>query len=95
VAFIRIVQPPNVTPEVYDRVNAELDVQGDPPPGLLLHCAGEVDGKWQIVDLWESQEQAQRFYEGRLPSALEKVIGMAPPDPPVSTAYELHTVIRP
>src|SRR3989442_15950851 len=67
-AFIRIVQPPNVTAEVYERVNAELGVDGDPPPGMLLHCAGEVDGRWQIVDVWESQEQARSFYDGRLSS---------------------------
>ena len=94
-AFIRIVQPPNVTADVYDKVNAELRVEGDPPPGLLLHCAGEVDGEWQIVDVWESREQARPFYEERLPAAIETVLGMVPPEPPASTEYELHTVIRP
>jgi hypothetical protein len=94
-AFIRIVQPPNVTADVYERVNAELGVDGDRPPGMLLHCAGEVDGKWQIVDVWESQEQARDFYEGRLSAAIQKVVGMAPPEPPPSTEYELHTVVRP
>jgi len=94
-AFIRITQPPNVTPETYDKVNAELGVNGNPPPGLLLHCAGETDGKWQIVDVWESQEQARGFYEGRLPAAIEKVMGMVAPDPPPSMEYELHQVVRP
>jgi len=94
-AFIRIVQPPNVTADVYERVNAELGVDGNPPPGMLLHCAGEVDGKWQIVDVWESREQARSFYEGRLPAAIEKVVGMVAPDPPPSTEYELHSVVRP
>jgi hypothetical protein len=42
-----------------------------------------------------AQEQAQRFYEERLPPAIEKAIGMVPVDPPVSTAYELHAVITP
>jgi hypothetical protein len=94
-AFIRITQPPNVTADTYEKVNAELRVEGDPPSGLLLHCAGEVDGKWQIVDVWESREQAREFYEGRLAKAIEAVIGMAPPEPPASIEYELHTVVRP
>jgi hypothetical protein len=93
-AYIRIVQPPNVTADTYERVTAELGMAGDPPPGLLLHSAGEVDGRWQIVDVWESEEQARQFYEGRLTKAIEAVIGMAPPEP-ASTAYELHTVVRP
>src|SRR5438552_16721051 len=94
-AFIRIVQPPNVTADVYERVNAELGVDGNPPPGMLLHCAGEVDGKWQIVDVWESEEQARRFDDERLTPAIEKVMGMRPPGPPPSTEYQLHKVIRP
>jgi hypothetical protein len=94
-AFIRIVQPPNVTAEVYEKVNAELGVDGDPPPGMLLHCAGEVEGKWQIVDVWESQEQARDFYEGRLTAAIQKVVGMVAAEPPPSSEYELHSVLRP
>ena len=94
-AFIRMVQPPNVTADTYEKVNAELGVDGDPPPGLLLHCGGEVDGKWQIVDVWETREQAERFYEERLPKAIEAVLGMVPPDPGRSMEYELHTVVRP
>jgi hypothetical protein len=93
-AYIRIAQPPNVNADTYEKVSAELGVADDPPPGLLLHSAGEVDGKWQIVDVWESEQQARDFYEGRLTQAVESVIGMTPPEAP-SSSYELHTVVRP
>jgi hypothetical protein len=94
VAFIRIAQPPDVTAATYEKVNAELGVASDPPPGLLLHSAGEVDGKWQIIDVWESEQQAREFYDGRLTNAVEAVIGMTPPEAP-GTSYEAHTVVRP
>jgi hypothetical protein len=94
VAFIRIVQPPNVTADSYEKVNAQLGVDSDPPAGLLLHCAGEVDGKWQIVDVWESEAQAREFYDGRLTKAIESVLGMVPPAP-AGTQYELHSIVRP
>jgi hypothetical protein len=95
VAYIRITQPPGVTADTYDKVNAQLEATGDlPAPGLLLHSAGEVDGQWQIVDVWESEAHARRFYDGRLTQAIERVIGMAPPEAP-STEYALHTVVRP
>jgi hypothetical protein len=94
-AWIRIVQPPNVTAETYEQVNGELQASGAvPAPGLLMHCAGEVDGKWQIVDVWESERQAREFYDGPLTKAVESVIGMTPPEAPGS-AYELHTLIKP
>jgi hypothetical protein len=94
-AFIRITRPPNVTADTYEKVNAQLESTGAlPAPGLLLHAAGDADGQWQIVDVWESEEQARQFYEGPLTQAVEAVVGMTPPEAP-STAYELHTVVRP
>ena len=94
-AFIRIFRPPNTNAEIYDSVNAEADVEANPPEGLLFHCAGEVDGRWQIVDAWESEEHARRFDGERLGRAIESVMGMRPPAPPPGTGYELHKVIRP
>jgi hypothetical protein len=95
-AFIRIFQPPQVTADVYDRINTEAGVDENTPSGLVFHCAGEVDGKWQILDVWESQADAQRFDEERLLPAIEKVMGMRPPGPPPGQQnYELHRVIKP
>jgi len=94
-AIIRIIRPPMVTAEVYDAVNAKAGVSENPPEGLLMHAAGEVDGQWQIVDVWESAGHARRFDEERLAPAIEAVVGSAPPGPPPTTVYELHRVIRP
>jgi hypothetical protein len=93
--IIRIVRPPMVTAELYDAVNEKAGVNENPPDGLLMHTAGDVDGQWQIVDVWESQEHAERFGSERLEPAIEAVMGAAPPGPPPTTIYELHNVIRP
>ena len=93
-AYVRIIQPPNVTADVYDRVTAEAGADSDPPAGLLFHCAGEVDGTWQIAEAWESESHAQRFDEERLLPAIEKVIGMSPPDAP-GQRYEVQRVVKP
>jgi len=88
-----------LTPEAYDAVNAKMDVDSKPPEGLLMHCAGEVDGTWQIVDVWESEEHARRFDTERLSPAIEEVVGSAsaetPPQAPKTTVYELHHLLRP
>jgi hypothetical protein len=94
-AIIRIIRPPMVTAETYDAVNAKAGVKESTPEGLLIHTAGEVDGQWQIVDVWDSEEHARRFDEERLAPAIEAVVGSAPPGPPPRTVYELHNVIRP
>jgi hypothetical protein len=94
-AIVRIIRPPMVTAESYDQVNAKAGVDGNPPEGLLVHTAGEVDGQWQIVDVWESEEAAQRFDDERLRPAIESVMGGAPPGPPPTTVYEAYRVVRP
>ena len=94
-AFIRMFQPPNVTPEIYEAVNDKANVATNPPEGLIFHCAGEVEGAWQIIDVWESEEQARSFDEEQLAPAIEAVMGMRPPETPRQQSYELHTVVRP
>jgi hypothetical protein len=95
VAIIRITQPPGVTPEMYEAVNAKIGVRESPPEGLIMHSAGDVDGTWQIVDVWESQEHARRFDEERLGPAVREITGMGEPPAPTATVYEAYNVIVP
>jgi hypothetical protein len=92
-AIIRIVRPPMVDAQTYDAVNAKLGVEQNLPEGLLMHCAGEVDGAWQIVDVWESAEHAQRFDQERLRPAIAAVSPDAPAEPPPTTLYQLHSLL--
>jgi hypothetical protein len=84
-----------VTRDVYDAVNEKAGVDEHAPDGLIAHTAGEVDGQWQIIDVWESEEHADRFGRERLGPAIEAVIGAEPPGEPETTVYELHRVIVP
>jgi hypothetical protein len=55
--------------EVADRVNARL---GDAPPeGAIFHADGEAGGAWWGFDVWESEDAAQRFYDGILGPATD------------------------
>ncbi len=94
-AFMRIVRPPLVTAEIYDAVSQELDIASRHPLGLISHAAGQADGCWQIVEIWESQDYAQRFDRDRMVPAIEAVTGSAPPGDAPTVAYELHQLITP
>jgi hypothetical protein len=95
-AVIRILQPQLIDRETYDKVNEQMDVDATPPEGMLMHCAGEVDGVWQIVDVWESEAHAQRFDQQRLAPAIAALTGAPPPSGhPPTTVYELHNVVIP
>jgi hypothetical protein len=89
--------PEGVGTQMYDGVQAELGIESDPPPGLIVHWAGEMDGKWTVLDLWESREEYDRFRDERLFPAIQKVSGMNPADgpQPTITEFTVHNYVLP
>jgi hypothetical protein len=97
-AIVRILSPEAVTYEIYEQVSDKLNAQGDLPEGLIVHTASVVDGKLKIVDVWESEEHAQRFGEERLGPAIVEVAGEevgGPPRPDQIEIYEVRNLIKP
>jgi hypothetical protein len=82
----------------YDTIRDQLDVEGTPPEGLIVHTAGFDDGAgvFRIFDVWETREQAERFQEERLMPIAEKMMATrddaTPPDR--QDYYELHDLNR-
>jgi hypothetical protein len=86
------------TLEQYDAVNIALETRGNPPDGLIVHTGAMVDGALQVLDIWESREQAEAFHEGRLHDALVEVLGAQAlaSGPGPSRAYvEVHDIVAP
>ena len=94
-AIVRIIRPEGTTREMYDAVDAKINIGAEPPTGLIVHTAGEVDGQWQVVDVWESKEDAERFDNERLIPAITEVAGPGGPQGPPMSVYEAHNVVRP
>ncbi|HEY5261901.1 MAG TPA: hypothetical protein VIJ33_07285 [Solirubrobacteraceae bacterium] len=94
-AILRIARPPMLTAEMYDAIQAKLGADENPPDGLLMHSAGAVDGVWQIIDVWESEEHARRFDDEHLGPAIQELVGDAPRTPAEITTYELHNLLLP
>lgn len=57
--------------EAYDKITAAVDVNSDPPAGMLVHTATETADGVQVVDVWESREAADEFERTRLFPAME------------------------
>jgi hypothetical protein len=92
-AYLRIVRPPTVTAEVYDAVLEKVGVAARHPLGLIMHAAAEVNGCWQVVEVWYGEEYARRFDLDRLMPAFEAVTGSPPPRDAPTVGYELHELI--
>jgi hypothetical protein len=93
VAIVRIIRPEGTTAEMYDAVGRKLNIEDDPPAGLIVHAAGEVDGQWQVVEVWESLEDADRFAAMRLMPAIAEIAGAV--TRPEMSVYDAHNVVRP
>ena len=78
-AIAMLVDNPKGSPELYERIRKQLDLQE--PAGGILHVAGpSPSGGWRVIEVFESEEDAGRFLEQRFGPALE-ALGFAGPRP--------------
>lgn len=79
VAVAMMVDNPEGSQEVYDRIRAHLGLEK--PAGGIFHIAGPSPaGGWRVLEVWESEEQANRFFQDRLVPALQALgLGGTPP----------------
>lgn len=78
-AVVLVHQGRGLTRENYEEVvrrlsgKGRMESPGDwPVEGLLVHAAGDGPNGFRVVDVWESEEAAQRFGE-KLTPVLEEV----------------------
>src|ERR671936_996795 len=85
-AVVRVHQGQGLTRENYEQVvrrltdgKSRMESPSDwPVEGLLVHAAGESPKGFRVVDVWESEEAAQRFGEQLAPHLAEAGITAQP-----------------
>lgn len=60
---------------VYGRIREALG--SEPPKGLILHLAIEQEQGLRYVDVWESEEDCERFTEERLHPVVGRALASA------------------
>ena len=86
-ALAFLLEFPGATQKQFDQVFEQLQLGGKSPPGQLFHVDGPIEGGWRAVDVWESQEALDTFFQAKLGQALQEA-GVAAPQIqvwPVST----------
>jgi quinol monooxygenase YgiN len=58
--------------EQYAQVNRQASPDNQPPPGLRYHAAGPSESGFCVIEVWESQEAMQQFFERKLGQALQQ-----------------------
>jgi hypothetical protein len=82
---------------MYDAVNAELTkLNGNKlPDGLLMHMATTTATGFQVIEVWESHEIADRYGDEVMRPVIERIGGadMAAGGPPPSRELNLHNLL--
>lgn len=93
-AIAVVIDYEGASADQYDALVREMGIVGQPASaiaGLILHAAGPTAGGWRVVDVWESEEELERFRQDRLMPAAEKVPGI--PRPQVQVV-PIHRMMR-
>jgi hypothetical protein len=81
--------------EQYEAVHAEVDVDANPPDGLIFHSAGPIEGGWGVIDFWESREHFDRFQAESLVPAIGRLGERGPQSPPDIKEFPVHHIVKP
>jgi hypothetical protein len=71
-AICLIFDGPGVTRDQYEQVHDEVSPGNTLAPGMLSHVAGPSEDGWCVVEVWESDEAARRFFDEKLAQALPR-----------------------
>jgi hypothetical protein len=78
------------TQESYDAAHGIMNIDSDPPTGMIFHSAGPIDGGWGVIDFWESREAFDNFAAQRLMPGLQGLGDRGFPEPPDIREFEVH-----
>ena len=65
-AVILFMREPELDPVRYAKVMADLELDANPPAGLIMHLASEWTGAIDIVEVWQTPECAESYVANRL-----------------------------
>jgi hypothetical protein len=96
-AIALLMEFPGGTRDQYDKILQELGMEKgteDLPRGLIFHVAGPSKNGWQVIDVWESRADFNRFFAEKLGPAI-RLSGVVPTTPKEITVYNLAGVRLP
>ena len=83
-----IFNNPGQAQEQYDAAVDQLNLAESLPEGWIFHAAGPTEDGWRVVEVWESQEAADAYFQGRLGQVLQDV-GVSLGQPGTFTVYNV------
>lgn len=67
-----IFEGAGVSQAQYEQARDQVAPGNKAPPGLLYHAAGPIENGWCVMEVWESQEALDQFFQQKLGAALKQ-----------------------
>jgi hypothetical protein len=83
--------------EVYDALHAEIARRtGDRVDGLLVHLGRPTATGFEVLEIWESKAQYERYQAEVVAPTMASLSGGAPPpEPPRTEEFEVRGLVIP
>jgi quinol monooxygenase YgiN len=90
-AIVLVFNAAGVTQAQYDQVRKEVSPDNKPPAGMLYHVAGPTaSGSFRVIEVWENQAAADKFFQEKLAQALPKANINVKPE-----VAQVHNIMKP
>lgn len=86
-AVLVSAEVPGMAPDRYDPMFAALADRLKQAKGFIAHAAGMSDGVWRVMELWETAEDATKWFAENVQPNLPAGIT------PKRTLIELHNLV--
>ncbi|MGO8906167.1 MAG: hypothetical protein ACLQMH_11145 [Solirubrobacteraceae bacterium] len=83
------------TQEQYEAIHGRMNVDADPPQGMIFHSAGPIEGGWGVLDFWESRAAFDSFAQNQLMPAAQALGDQGFPSPPDIHEFPVHHFTSP
>jgi len=89
-AIVLVFDSAGVTLAQYDQVRKEVAPDNKPPAGMLYHVAASTADGIRVIEVWDSQAAADKFFKDKLAQALPKAnINVKP------QVAQVHNIMQP
>jgi hypothetical protein len=75
--------------QMYEQIRKEIDWEHNHPTGEIFHAVGfDKSGDIHVTDIWQSEEDFNKFLESKLKPALEKINAPMP----IGGVYPIYNI---
>ncbi|MEA2330261.1 MAG: hypothetical protein QOH58_399 [Thermoleophilaceae bacterium] len=85
---IGVIWYPAIDQQTYEAISSRV-MQPGADKGMRFHAAGESDGQWRILEVWDSREGLDAFIRGDLAAAADEVSGGQAPTPTPEAIFDI------